>query len=306
MKEYSRHQILLGILICAVGAMFYCYEFILRIVPGILQNELRISFGNISASVFGQLSALYYFAYSPMQLPVGILMDRFGARKLLFLACFCCSLGSYLFGFYSSITVAGIGRFLVGFGSSFAFVGVLASAVSWLPQKCFSTVAGLMTTLGMLGLVYGEIKISSLANSLTLANINYLFVGAGFILTIIIFAVVKDNPNDKYSKELPILDFFKQVGVILKSKRIWIIGFIGACLYTSLSIFGELWGNEYLAIAHNLSKTQSAKTISYMFIGWGIGAPISGFISDKINSRIKPLMLGSIFSLAFVIVMFFK
>ena len=74
----KRKQFLLGSLVCTIGAFFYCYEFVLRIIPGALQSELSAAFGHISAASFGQLSAVYYFAYSPMQMPVGMLMDRFG------------------------------------------------------------------------------------------------------------------------------------------------------------------------------------------------------------------------------------
>lgn len=93
-KTLMSKHLLTGGVICTIGAFFYCYEFILRILPGVLQDELRMAFGNLSATAFGQIAALYYFAYSPMQLPVGILMDRFGPRYLLTLACLCCTLGS--------------------------------------------------------------------------------------------------------------------------------------------------------------------------------------------------------------------
>ena len=81
-KTGSKQYLWYGSFICAIAAFFYCYEFILRIIPGVLQTELTALFGHISASAFGQLSALYYFAYSPMQMPVGMLMDRFGPRRL--------------------------------------------------------------------------------------------------------------------------------------------------------------------------------------------------------------------------------
>src|SRR5262245_45732739 len=123
-SNLSRKQLSFGIFVCFIAAMFYCYEFVLRIVPGALQTELSTALGHISATTFGQISALYYFAYSPMQIPVGMLMDRFGPRKLLTLACICCTLGSWMFTLTTSITLVGVGRFLVGFGSSFAFVGV--------------------------------------------------------------------------------------------------------------------------------------------------------------------------------------
>ncbi|MDF1757974.1 MAG: MFS transporter [Legionellaceae bacterium] len=297
MEKHSRNQLILGSIICLVGALFYCYEFILRIVPGILQDELTSSFGNISASTFGELSALYYFAYSPMQLPVGVLMDRYGARKLLTLACLCCTLGSLMFSYSTSISIAGAGRFLVGFGSSFAFVGVLSSAIKWLPQKYFSLVAGLMTTIGMLGLVYGEIKLTSLAKTLSLSSILMMLVSVGAFLTILIFFVVRDNPNNNKPTNVPLFKFLRNVIEILKAKEVWLIGIIAASLYTSLSVFGELWGKSYLENAHHLTNSEAAETIAMMFIGWGVGAPISGYLSDKFNNRLAPLMLGTLLSL---------
>ena len=95
--QKGRKHLIFGITVCLIAAFFYCYEFLLRILPGTLQGELSEAFGHISATTFGQLAVLYYFAYSPMQLPVGMLIDRFGPRKLLSLACLCCTLGSYLF-----------------------------------------------------------------------------------------------------------------------------------------------------------------------------------------------------------------
>ena len=189
----SRRQAFFGSIVCAVGAFFYCYEFVLRIIPGALQSELSAAFGHISATTFGQLSAFYYFAYSPMQLPVGMLMDRYGPRRLLTFACLCCTVGSWMFTDISSMLVAGSGRFLVGFGSSFAFVGVLSLAVHWLPKRYFSLVAGLITTLGMFGLVYGEVQITDMAINLGWHPVLDLMVTIGAVLTIIIFLIVRDG-----------------------------------------------------------------------------------------------------------------
>ncbi len=293
-KVSKRNQILFGSLVCIVAALFYCYEFILRIIPGALQDELTAAFGNISATAFGQLSAVYYFAYSPMQMPVGMLMDRYGPRRLLFFACLCCTVGSFLFSFSSSLIIAGSGRFLVGFGSSFAFVGVLSLALYWLPRQFFSLVAGLITTLGMLGLVYGEIKITKMADSMGLSYVLSMMVVIGLLLTALIFLVVRDGPGEHPMKTEPLPNFFRNVVKVLVSKEVWLIGFVGACLYTSLSVFGELWGKTYLEHAHHLSKVQAAKAISCMFLGWAVGAPIAGYLSDLSARRVLPLVVGAI------------
>lgn len=293
-KTFTKKHLLLGSLICAVGAFFYCYEFVLRIIPGTLQNELSVAFGNISATTFGQLSAMYYFAYSPMQLPVGMLMDRYGPRRLLTFACLCCTLGSWMFMHTASMWIAGAGRFLVGFGSAFAFVGALSLAINWLPKKYFSLVAGLITTLSMFGLIYGEVKITSIAVTMGWMRALYLTVFVGGILSLIFLFVVRDGPKGHVAHKNPLPEFFRNVTAVLVSPQVWLIGVVGACLYTSMSIFGELWGKTYLLHAHHLTEMQAAASISAMFLGWAIGAPVAGYLSDITGRRTFPLVVGAI------------
>lgn len=292
-----KKQLLLGSLICALGAFFYCYEFVLRIIPGALQTELSKAFGDISATTFGELSALYYFAYSPLQLPVGMLMDRLGPRRLLTFACFCCAVGSWMFTVTSSMFIAGSGRFLVGFGSAFAFVGVLTLVMQWLPRRYFSLAAGLITTLGMLGLVYGEVKITHLAMALGWYHVLLSAAVVGAVLTVVIFFIVRDAPAHYSPHRYTWSEFFSDVWQVLSSPQIWLIGLIGACLYTSLSVFGELWGKGYLEQAHHLTKMEAAETISAMFLGWAVGAPIAGYLSDKSGRRLLPLVIGALIAL---------
>lgn len=304
-ESSKRKHVWLGSLICAIGALFYCYEFVLRIIPGALQSELSAAFGHISATTFGQLSAVYYFAYSPMQMPVGMLMDRFGPRRLLTLACFLCTLGSFLFTYSSSMPIAGAGRFLVGFGSSFAFVGVLSLALNWLPRRYFSLVAGLVTTLGMLGLVYGEVKLTEMVVSMGLNYVLLAMVVLGFILTLLILFIVRDRSSVATVHMQSLSHFFRDVWKVLTSREVWIVGFVGACLYTSLSVFGELWGKSYLEYAHHLTKMEAAKTISAMFIGWAVGAPLAGYLSDWTGRRVLPLVVGAILALICICVVLY-
>jgi len=292
-----RKHLIFGITVCLIAAFFYCYEFLLRILPGTLQGELSEAFGHISATTFGQLAVLYYFAYSPMQLPVGMLIDRFGARKLLSLACLCCTVGSYLFMNFSSLYIAGMGRFLVGFGSSFAFVGVLTLFTHWLPKRYFSLATGLMTALGMFGLMYGGVKLTALAATMALDRVLMLTVIGGAILTILIMLVVRDAPGREHLNKPSLRLFFAQVWRVLISPQVWLIGLVGASLYTSLSVFGELWGKSYLEQAHDLTKMEAAKVVSAMFLGWAVGAPLSGYWSDRTGRRIFPLVLGAFFAL---------
>jgi MFS family permease len=193
--------------------------------------------------------------------------------------------------------IVGCGRFLVGFGSSFAFVGVLSLALQWLPRRYFSLVAGLITTLGMLGLVYGEVKITELAVSMGLSYVLCMMVFIGFLLTLLIFLFVRDGPVGQHVKMQPLPEFFRNVIKVLLSPQVWLIGFVGACLYTSLSVFGELWGKTYLEHAHHLNKVDAAASISCMFLGWAVGAPLAGYLSDRSERRVLPLVFGAVSAL---------
>lgn len=296
-SSLTKQQKMFGVLVCFLGGLFYCYEFVLRIVPGALQTELSTALGHISATTFGQISALYYFAYSPMQTPVGMLMDRYGPRRLLTFACVCCTVGSWMFTLTHSMFLVGSGRFLMGFGSSFAFVGVLSLALHWLPRRYFSLVAGLITTLAMLGLIYGEVQITKWSVLIGWDNVLIAIALLGSVLSILILLVVRDTPEGHVSCKHPMPEFLSNVWRVLVSPQVWLIGFVGACLYTSLSVFGELWGKTYLEHAHNLTKVEAAKTISAVFLGWAVGAPLVGYISDYTGKRALSLVIGSILSL---------
>ena len=195
-----------------------------------------------------------------------------------------------------SLSVAGSGRFLVGFGSSFAFVGVLSLAVHWLPRRYFSLVAGLITTLAMLGLVYGEVQITDISVTVGWRHVLYLMVVIGAVLSLVILLVVRDGPEGYVTHKNPLPEFFGNVVRVLILPQVWLIGFVGACLYTSLSVFGELWGKTYLELAHHLTKVEAAETISAMFMGWAIGAPVAGYYSDRTGKRILPLVVGAVMS----------
>lgn len=286
-----------GVAICTVAALFYCYEYLLRIIPGVMEPQLRVAFGSISATAFGTLSAYYYFAYTPLQLPVGILMDRFGPRRLLIAACLLCAFGSWLFTYMVDYTFAAIGRFLVGFGSAFAFVGVLALAINWLPKQFFSMVAGVVTMLGMLGAIIGQMGMTVLVTTVGWQTVLGLAVLVGLILTVLMIFVLRDTPERRHiAKQTNFRRFFIDSMLVLKDAQMWLIGLVGSLLYLSLSVFAEVWGKTYLMMAHGLNNLTASSSVSMVFLGWAIGAPSLGLFADLLDRRITFLVLGALLS----------
>jgi len=295
-------------LICGLGALFYCYEYFLRVAPSVMTQELSQSF-NISAAALGNLVAFYYYIYTPMQLPAGLLMDKYGPRRLLAIAALVCAIGSFFFA-EGSIHLAMVGRLMIGFGSAFAFVGTLRLAVSWLPASRFALVTGSVTTLGMLGAMSADILLSHLVQIFNWQNTIYLSAGVGLIIAgLIWFTIPNQGPNNGNANNgrnnITFVQLFKEFGQLIKKPDLWLIGIVGCLFYMPISVFAELWGIPYLKQAYGLPNAVASSMISLIFLGEVIGGPITGWLADKMNNRTLPITIfSSITAILFIILLY--
>ena len=295
MPATNKKKYMLGAwLICAIGAVFYSYEYFLRISPSVMENALRMHF-NLSATGFGLLSAFYYYAYVPMQLPVGVLMDRFGPKRLLTIACIICVIGTFMFADTVLFGVAAIGRFLVGLGSAFAFVGVLKLATIWLPEDKLAMVAGIATALGTIGAMIGDNLLGGMVAWIGWQQTVYVTAIFGIALIFVLWFGIRDQK--RYHGEVGTIDSFKKnmidLGIIVRHKQIWINGMYGCLVYLPTTVFAELWGIPFLRHAHGLTESGANFCNSILFLGFTIGAPSMGYISDKLRRRKLPMLIGA-------------
>lgn len=284
-----------GMMIVALGAMFYCYEYLLRIAPAAMMNQLMHNF-SLTAQGFGLLIGLYYFAYSPMQAAVGIIYDMYGPRRIITVAVTLCAVGSLMFTVTHDLAVASVGRFIMGFGSAFGFVGALKLASVWLPSNRFAMATGSITALGMLTGMVGNIGMAHAVNDLgwesTLMIISMIGVGLIPIMWFLLRDISPTHKNTLSYSRLSYKETFINLGKIIKNPQIWISGFIGAVLYLSLGIFAELWGNGFVSQAYGYDHNRASFINSMIFFGWLVGSPLMGWISDKIRLRRPLLTIG--------------
>lgn len=293
-------------MICALGAIYYSYEYLLRITPSVMESALRTHF-NLSAAGFGLLSAFYYYAYVPLQIPVGILLDRYGPRILITLACLICVIGTFMFSATSIFWIAALGRFLVGFGSAFAFVGILKLSTIWLPEDKLGMVAGLASALGTVGAMIGDNLMSELVVHFGWYYTVNFSACIGIILTVILWFGIRDNKKseDKINITHDFKKIIQDLLIIIRNKQIWINGAIGCLIYLPTTVFAELWGIPYLEHVHDLSKESAGFANSLIFFGFMLGAPLMGFISDKLKCRKLPLLFGAVFAAIVMLVIFY-
>lgn len=291
-----------GIFIVLLGALFYCYEYFLRIAPSVMQQDLMQTF-NIDATLFGTLSGFYYYAYSPMQLFVGIALDRYHLKYLLPFSILCCVLGSVLFVSSQHYEVVAFGRFLQGFGSAFAFVGALKLASRWLPVWWFAAFSGICTSIGFLGGAAGDIALSNMVKDIGWRATIESFAIIGLVLTLITyFALTYASrlPNDRVPTSVAVGNLkqaFLQLWALLHKPYIWVAGIIGGLLFLPTIVFAELWGIPYLQKLHGYSLTQAGLASSMIYIGWAIGSPFPGIISNLLKKRMRVLWVGSLIAM---------
>lgn len=291
-KKLLNYQ-LAGWLFWSVGALFYAYEFFHRVAPGVLTTHLR-EILTIDDKQLGLIGAMYLYAYAAFQLPAGILIDKYGPKKLLVFASLLVTIGSFAFVFSTNHHWAYFSRFLIGAGSAFAFVGCLKIGSQWLAMSSFPLVVGLTNFCGTLGALSGGAPFSWLLERIgykaALLNLSFL----GLAITILLFLILKDKPEEisaeANKKELHSANsILTGLGYVLRSKQTWYISLFGTLLVMPIAALPEMWGPEYLVVAYSIPKTQAAALTHTIFVGTAIGGPLVGWLATRV-SNLKYIM----------------
>lgn len=285
-----------------LGTLFYLYEFFVRVSPGIVQEELQETF-KITAAEFGATMAIYYYIYSPMQLIVGALFDKFGGRKLLAPACILVGIGCCMFSIPTThYSVLALGRLLMGFGSAFGFVGVMYLASVWFPQRKMSLLSGLTTAAGMLGAAIGEFPFAIMVDWIGWKHC-FLAVGLlGCALGLLLYKCIPSEPASMTAHmhtqhyETATGSFILGLTTTLKRPYIWLLGLIAAAMYMPLAIFGDVWGVSYIISLTKSTRSSAAGAVSMLYLSWLIGGPLMGYYCSKLSSYKKPLFYSCLSS----------
>ncbi len=279
-----------------VAAAFYLYEFFARVAPSTFEGQLQKDF-SLDASELGFVMGLYYLAYAPMQLVVGIALDRFGSKKLLSIAAIIAGLGCLIFALATNVITLGLGRIMLGIGSSFAYVGAVYVATVWFPRKRLALIMGMTAALGTIGAALGEAPLRDAVQTYGEKEAIYVAALVGIIIAAIIFMVVPRRPEwflklAKLEMPEPKETMFKGLREVVTSKQTWLVSVISLLLYVPISTFGALWGISYVSASADVPKDKAAFAMTLLFLGFAAGGPLLGLVSDKCNIRRLPILLG--------------
>jgi MFS family permease len=279
----------------ALGTLYFGYAFVQRVSPSVMTAELMSDFA-VGGAALGSLSAFYFYAYASIQLPVGMLTDHFGPRKLMSFAAALCAVASLGFALSDTLLAASIGRALIGGTVAFAFVGTLAIAGYWFKPSQYALLAGLLQTVGMGGAIFGQAPLRQMVESIGWRDTINLLALVALMLAILLFKLVpmRSSEQKRHSPDAGILRGLKAVTT---NPQTWVCSLIGFGMAGTMLAFGGLWGVPWLNTVHGYTTTEAAGITSMIFVGWAVFSPLAGWASDRMGRRNLILRLGSLTAL---------
>jgi len=270
------------------GAIFFLYAWVLRVAPSVMIEELMRDFA-VGAAAIGNLSAFYFYGYAGFQIPIGMMIDRFGPRRLMTIAAIACGAGCVVSAVGMSLGAVSAGRFLIGATAAFSLVGAMAVAGQWFPPNRFAVLSGWAMLFGMSGGVLGQAPLRILVDDIGWRQTYMVLAVGGVAIALAAWLTVRDRARGSGGLR-QVLGGLKEV---TSNRQTWIIAIAGLGTTGPLLGFAGLWGVPYLSVAHGLERTTAATITSMLFLGWGIGAPILGWLSDRIGVR-RPVFAGGL------------
>lgn len=275
-------------LVFTLVSLFLFYEMGVQVSPSVMTTQLMHSLA-INAVGLGFMSSFYFYTYTAMQVPAGMLLDRFGVRHIVVVALIVCAFGAVTFGLSYSIMSGSFARLLMGFGSAFAFVSVLAVASRWFAAKHFAMLAGLAQLFAALGAISGEIPMVFVVENYGWRETMYGLAAVSVVLSILVALFVREKrvkEEEIHHCDAGVLQGLK---TILTNRQTAWVALYALFNWAPMATFASLWGVPFLESAYGLSSGQAASLVSLVWIGIGLSSPVIGYWSDRIGLRNRPL-----------------
>ena len=247
----------------------------------------------------GLLTSAYFYPYTVMQVPVGILSDRWGVRNTATVFGLIAALGALLFGLSTAFSSAIFSRVLIGLGVSAIFVPAMKVFGTWFGTREYAQVSGLFMAIGTMGWFMGTTPLAALSE---VFNWRDLFIVVALItvfFTIMTWFIVRDRPqpqgpgSDRKVTD-PVGEENKgKIRQVLAERRFWPLAIWSFLRVGILFGFFGLWAGPYLMDVYGLGKMDAGKILSVVPLAIIVGTPLFGYLSDKVLSSRKYVLVGS-------------
>lgn len=279
------------------ASIFYAYQYILRVMPNIMGVDIMQQF-HIDTAIFGQFSGVYYLGYTLMHLPIGILLDRYGPKKIM-TGCILLTVVGLLPILWTENWIYPIlGRVLIGIGSSAAILGAFKLIRMTFSEQRFTRMLSLSVTIGLIGAIYGGGPVNYLCHTLGYHAVIRIFVGLGLLLAAITYWVVP--PMQATNRQSIITD----IKTVLANQKVIALCCLAGLLVGPLEGFTDVWASQFLIHVYGLTSTTASYLPSMMFVGMCFGGPLLSLITEKTGHYLGVIIgAGIIMLISFIVLL---
>ncbi len=286
-------------LVWGIGAALYFVGFYQRVAPAVITAELSQAF-NLTAAGLGNLSAFYFYSYVAMQIPTGLLADRYGPRILLTCGAAIAACGTAVFAMAHDVFLANTGRLMIGGSVGVAFVAMLKLSAHWMPARQFALASAAALAVGVFGAVAAGAPLRLLVDAFGWRNIMWASAACTLLIACAAWWIVRDDPADhqyaSYSSHHT-QDNGQSVWVglleVLSYRNTVLLFFLSGSMTGLVLTFAGLWGVPFLTTQYGLTQTFAAGLCSTMMVTWALGTLVFSTLSDRIGKR-RPLYIGGV------------
>lgn len=269
------------------ASIFYAYQYILRVMPNIMLSDIMQQF-HINTAIFGQFSGVYYIGYALMHLPIGIMLDRYGPKKIMTVCILLTVIGLLPIIFATNWVYAVAGRVLIGIGSSAAILGIFKIIRMTFSELRFARMLSLSVTIGLIGAIYGGGPVSYMCSSWGYKAVVEIFAVMGLLLAGITYFIVP-KAQDKYQGAI-----MADVKIVFTNYKV-----IALCVFAGLMVgplegFADVWGSEFLQQVYRFDKNTASYLPSIIFMGMCFGGPLLSLIAEKTRNYIACITVAGI------------
>ncbi len=292
-------------LMWGIAVTFVLFKLFLQFSSGVLFNELVESF-SLSATQSGLLASSYYFIYVFMQIPAGILVDRFGVRRLLTASTLVCAGGCYLFATSQTLLAAEIGRLLIGAGASFGYICQLDIILKWFPKRRYAWMIGLSEGIGMFGSIIANIFLAEMLAQFHWRKCMLAATFIAFVISLLAFTILRDKSGPNATSN-SLENYFTLLLTVFKNKLLWLNGIHLSMMFSIISVFAALWSVPFLMAAIHCDLPTATILSTGILAGVTIGSPFMGALFPKINNAyLFQGLCSMVCCLLFVAITYFK
>jgi sugar phosphate permease len=268
-----------------------------RTAPGLITDEVMRDF-NVTASTIGLLTSMQFFVYTSLQVPMGILADRYGPNFFLIIGAILTGLGTIIYSLGTHESVLFLARTITGIGDATIWVNMVLILGRWFKVKEFVRLIGIAGMTGSLGFLLATVPFSLLID---LLGWRAAFLLAGILLClcgIVLYFVLIKKPKQIFINEYVSIKREVQrertlvlIRRIFSNRQAWALflchfGIVGAYV----GFIGS-WAVPYGMNMYGMTRSDASQLIMIGLIGALIGAPLSSWISSVLNTIKRPYVV---------------